>query len=95
MRVLKYETEVEARVLPFYEQVFGSVFGEEVAFGFDYDSVREYEVRGVMAVWRRVAYSAGFVGRLYARFFELLLDEFFKAGAVCPGFVAEGGAGVY
>ena len=77
-------------MLLFYEQVFGAVFGGEVAFGFDYDAVRKYEIGRVVSVWRGVADSSGFVAGFDACGFELGLYGFFKAAAVCACFVAEG-----
>ena len=93
--ILEYEAKVEAGVLSFNEQVFRSVFGEEVAFRFDYDSVGKDEVRGIVAVGRCVAYFSRLVFGFYSGLFKLFLYLFFKAGAIGSRFVAEGGAGIY
>lgn len=77
------------------EQVFRSVFGEEVAFCFNYDSVGEYEIGGIVAVGRSVAYFSRLVFSFYSGLFKLFLYLFFKAGAVGSRFVAEGGARIY
>lgn len=95
MWILKYEAEVEAGVLPFNEQVFRPVFGEEVAFRLDYDSIGEYEIGGIVAVGRCVAYFSRLVFGFYSGIFKLFLYLFFKAGAIGSRSVAEGGAGIY
>lgn len=82
-------------MLSFNEQVFRPVFGEEVAFCLNYDSVGEYEVGGIVAVGRSVAYFSRLVFGFYSGLFKLFLYLFFKAGAVGSRFVAEGGAGIY
>lgn len=95
MWILKYEAKVEAGVLSFNEQVFRPVFGEEVAFCFDYDSVGEYEIGGIVAVGRSVAYFSRLVFGSYPGIFKLFLYLFFKAGAVGSSFVTEGGTWIY
>ena len=77
------------------EQMLGSVFGEEVAFRLDYDSIGEYEIGGIVTVGRGVAYFSRLVFCFYPGLFKLFLYLFFKAGAVGSRFVAEGGAGIY
>ena len=76
-------------MLLFYEQMFGTIFGGEVAFGFDYDAVRKYEVRRIVAVCRGVADSSGFVAGFDACGLELGLYAFFKAAAVRARFMPE------
>ena len=76
-------------MLLFDEQMFGTVFGGEVAFGFNYDAVREYKVRRVVSVCRGVADSSGFVAGFYPGLFELFLNCLFEAGTVRARFMPE------
>ena len=78
-------------MLLFYEQMFGAVFWGEVAFGFDYDAIRKYEIGRVVSVCRGVADSSGFVAGFDACGHELGLDGFFKTAAISARFVTEGG----
>lgn len=93
--ILEYEAKVKAGVLSLNEQVFRPVFGEEVAFRLDYDSVGEYEIGDIVAVGRCIAYFSWLVFSFYSDLFKLFLYLFFKAGAVGSCFVAKGGAGIY
>ena len=76
-------------MLLFDKQMFGTIFGGEVAFGFDYDAVGKHEVGCVMAVCRGVADSSGFVAGFDACGLELGLYAFFKAAAVRSCFMPE------
>ena len=76
-------------MLGFYEQMFGAIFGGEVAFGFDYDAVWEYEVGRIVAVCRGVADSSGFVAGFYPGLGELFLNCLFEAGTIRARFMPE------
>ena len=65
-----------------YEQMFCAVRWKEITFGFNNNTVRQYEIWSVVLVWRCVFYTSCLIGSFCSCVSELLLYKLFKTASI-------------